>query len=140
MPKKADQKAETPKKTGLKTGTPKKANQKAETPEKGQPKKKQAKRNLSAVARSEKRRPNRRCAACMSVKPKEELIRIVCDKEGKLAVDEQGTGQGRGVYVCRDKSCMSLLQKKRGINRSLRREMPGDVLELIFERLSTYVK
>lgn len=76
----------------------------------------------------------------MNVKPKGELVRIVCNKEGKLSVDEKGNENGRGVYVCKDKDCVSLLQKKRGINRSLRREISADDLESIWERLLIYVE
>ena len=49
--------------------------------------------------------PSRTCIACRRIKPKQELIRLVRNSEGKIEVDIQGKKNGRGSYLCREPSC-----------------------------------
>lgn len=62
----------------------------------------------------------RMCMACRENKPKEELIRVVKQKNGAIFIDETGKADGRGTYVCDNLECLKLLQKKRGLERSFR--------------------
>jgi predicted RNA-binding protein YlxR (DUF448 family) len=39
------------------------------------------------------------------VRPKRELLRIVRSPDFRVAVDESGKRPGRGVYLCRKRSC-----------------------------------
>ena len=50
--------------------------------------------------------PVRTCVACRAVRPKEELIRLVCDAQRRVRVDPVGTAPGRGAYVCPDPRCL----------------------------------
>lgn len=59
-----------------------------------------------------KKIPMRRCIACGTSRPKQELIRIVSGDEG-VAVDPTGRKNGRGAYLCRAESCFALARKKR---------------------------
>ena len=49
--------------------------------------------------------PQRTCVACRKVKPKQQLIRLVCDLEGGVEVDVGGKMAGRGAYLCRAREC-----------------------------------
>jgi hypothetical protein len=49
--------------------------------------------------------PRRTCVACRQGRPKRELIRIVRTPEGDVLVDETGKRNGRGAYLCRQRSC-----------------------------------
>ncbi len=49
--------------------------------------------------------PQRTCVACRQTKPKRELIRIVRTPDGIIHVDETGKANGRGVYLCRNRTC-----------------------------------
>jgi len=49
--------------------------------------------------------PQRTCAACRLVKAKRELIRVVRVPDGRVCVDETGKANGRGAYLCRDRTC-----------------------------------
>jgi hypothetical protein len=49
--------------------------------------------------------PQRTCVACRQIKPKRELIRIVRTPDGVIRVDETGKANGRGIYLCRNRTC-----------------------------------
>ena len=64
--------------------------------------------------------PIRTCLSCGLKRRKGELIRLVLTSEGRLVRDDQGTWQGRGVYVCRNKSCREKLLDNRRLGKSFR--------------------
>jgi len=49
--------------------------------------------------------PQRTCIACRTMRPKRELIRVVRTPEGEVLVDERGKRNGRGTYLCPQRSC-----------------------------------
>ncbi len=69
-----------------------------------------------------KKIPMRRCVACGTSKPKQELIRIVTN-EGEAEVDQTGRKNGRGAYLCKDPSCWELAKKKRLITQEIFEEL-----------------
>ena len=60
-----------------------------------------------------KRIPERMCVACRQMKPKHELVRIVNTADG-VVVDGTGKLNGRGVYLCKCKECISKALKSKG--------------------------
>jgi predicted RNA-binding protein YlxR (DUF448 family) len=64
--------------------------------------------------------PQRTCIGCHAVKPKRELVRIVRAGSGGATVDPTGKAPGRGVDICRAKSCWDSALKKENIGRALR--------------------
>ncbi len=88
----------------------------------------------------DKKIPMRKCVGCMISKPKRELIRIVADKNGTIAIDLKGKAAGRGVYLCLNKECFGQARKKRAIRRSLEIEISEERLNQLFEELSLYEK
>ncbi len=82
--------------------------------------------------------PMRRCVGCMESKPKKELIRIVCNSNGELALDFIGKANGRGVYLCPNAECILMAKKKKAIGRGLERDVDPVQLDKIFEELATY--
>jgi len=83
--------------------------------------------------------PMRRCAGCMESKPKESLIRISYYQE-KLTVDATGRANGRGVYLCRNSSCIETAKKKRAFHRSFRTQFPKTDVDQIFSRLEEEIE
>lgn len=81
------------------------------------------------------RLPMRRCVGCGESKPKNELIRLV-HFEGKLSVDESGRANGRGVYLCKNHACLANAYKRKGIQRSLKREIKPEDLKAVEEKLN----
>lgn len=43
---------------------------------------------------------------------KEELVRLVRTADGAVAVDPAGAAPGRGAYVCREASCLTLARRR----------------------------
>lgn len=60
----------------------------------------------------------RMCAVCREVKGKDELIRIVKQKDN-VSIDLTGKVAGRGAYICKDVGCIAKARKSRAIERSL---------------------
>ncbi len=86
-----------------------------------------------------KRAPQRTCVGCNVSKDKKDLIRIVDTEEG-LRLDVTGKMNGRGVYVCPNKECIALAQKKNGIKRSLKKNIDNEEISALFEELTAYEK
>ena len=66
-----------------------------------------------------KHTPLRMCMSCREMKPKEELFRVV-SLDGTAVVDEKSNIQARGAYVSRTEKCVTLLRKKRCVERHLK--------------------
>lgn len=75
-----------------------------------------------------KKIPMRRCVGCGEMKPKKELIRIVLTEEAAM-VDTTGKKNGRGAYLCADPECLKRARKSKGLERSLKAEIPAQVYE-----------
>lgn len=71
----------------------------------------------------QKKIPMRMCVSCREMKPKRELIRIVCkklpDDETVIGVDLTGKASGRGAYICCDTECLQRAKKSRALERAL---------------------
>ncbi|MFC1534817.1 YlxR family protein [Thermodesulfobacteriota bacterium] len=77
--------------------------------------------------------PIRTCISCGSKYAKNELIRLLLDKEDRLVKDISGKSPGRGVYICKTRSCREQLSKNRRLNRLFRTEKVITISpELIF--------
>ncbi len=64
--------------------------------------------------------PMRTCIACGSKRGQNELIRVILDVEGQLVRDDHGKRQGRGAYVCKNKTCREQMRKNKCLNRAFR--------------------
>ena len=50
--------------------------------------------------------PLRMCIVCRQMKQKQELVRVVKNKEGEVFIDPTFKANGRGAYVCKDQQCI----------------------------------
>jgi predicted RNA-binding protein YlxR (DUF448 family) len=66
--------------------------------------------------------PQRTCIACRKTDPKRQLVRIVRDADGRVAIDTTGKRTGRGAYVCHDPDCWDLALRRGMLVRALRLE------------------
>ncbi|MEA5049868.1 MAG: YlxR family protein [Oscillospiraceae bacterium] len=83
-----------------------------------------------------KKVPIRRCVGCRESKPKKELVRVVRDPDGSIAVDLTGKKSGRGAYVCRSAKCLQAAMKSKALARALECEIGED----IYARLAAEVE
>lgn len=79
--------------------------------------------------------PLRKCIVTNEMKPKQELIRIVRNKDGDVFVDPTGKKNGRGAYLSKD---LAVIQqaKETGI---LNQQFQADIDSGIFDELETLV-
>jgi hypothetical protein len=49
---------------------------------------------------------------CHQRKKKVELIRLIKSSDGAFSVDQTREGDGRGYYLCPDRACLKMAQKK----------------------------
>jgi hypothetical protein len=66
-----------------------------------------------------KRIPLRTCVVTKEQFPKQELLRIVRDKEGNVSVDETGKANGRGAYIKRDLEVLDKAKKSKILEKKL---------------------
>lgn len=62
----------------------------------------------------------RKCISCHEQKDKNELIRIVRDKDKQVSIDESGKKNGRGAYICKNEKCLDNAIKKKLLNSALK--------------------
>jgi predicted RNA-binding protein YlxR (DUF448 family) len=80
--------------------------------------------------------PQRMCVGCREMKEKKQLIRIVRNPEGEVAVDVTGKKSGRGAYICPDIDCLEKAIKNKGIQKALQTEISSEILNDIKVKLS----
>ena len=63
--------------------------------------------------------PMRTCVACMTTRPKRELVRVVRTGDGGLVLDRRGKVSGRGAYLCPSVECVERALKGHRLERAL---------------------
>ncbi len=82
--------------------------------------------------RGKRRRiPERTCVACRRKAPKGMLVRIVRTPEGEIVVDERGKRNGRGAYLCRNRSCWERAIERGSLARALRTALTAEQAEAL---------
>ena len=77
--------------------------------------------------------PLRKCTGCGEMKSKKDLIRILLEPDGNVTVDSTGKKNGRGAYLCKKMSCLKNAVKTRGLERSLKTQLPEGLIEKLKE-------
>ena len=76
-----------------------------------------------------KRIPERTCMGCNEKKTKNDLLRIVKDKEDNIEVDLTGKKNGRGAYICKNESCLDKLIRSKRLNKVFEIEISNEVYD-----------
>ena len=66
-----------------------------------------------------KKIPLRKCVATNERLPKQELVRIVKNNEGKVFIDLTGKANGRGAYLKKSNDAIDICIKKNSLSRAL---------------------
>ncbi len=66
-----------------------------------------------------KKIPQRSCVVCRAQKNKNELLRIVKNKQNEIKIDTLGKEPGRGAYICYSEQCLEKAQKSKKIEKAL---------------------
>ena len=73
--------------------------------------------------------PLRKCVVTQEMKPKQELIRVVRNKEGEVFVDITGKKNGRGAYVSNQLDVVEKAKKSNILERHLDTKIDDSVYE-----------
>ncbi len=71
--------------------------------------------------------PLRRCVITNERLPKQEMIRVVRNKEGIFSVDLTGKLNGRGAYLKKTKTVILKAQKTKKLDRHLEGSVPEEI-------------
>ena len=88
----------------------------------------------------EKKKPIRTCVCCRREFTKNELMRVVATKDGKVFLDESKKANGRGAYICGEESCMKKLAKSKALDRALKTPISSEVYALIADGIAAAKK
>ena len=75
----------------------------------------------------QKKIPTRKCVGCGEMKEKKDLIRVIKTPEDEILLDVTGKANGRGAYICNNAECLRKALKNRGLERSLKAQIPEEV-------------
>ena len=75
--------------------------------------------------------PQRTCVVCRMQKNKNELLRIVKNKENIIKVDGNGKEPGRGAYICYSMECLEKAKKSKRLEKALEIKIEDEVYEQI---------
>lgn len=78
-----------------------------------------------------KKIPLRRCVVTKEQLPKQELLRVVKNKENNVFVDLTGKANGRGAYIKKDVNVLKTAKDKKILERALESQISEEVYEEI---------
>lgn len=64
------------------------------------------------------------------MREKKAMMRVLKCEEG-IILDTTGKKNGRGAYLCKSAECLKLAAKNRGLERSLKVQIPKEVYEAL---------
>lgn len=76
-----------------------------------------------------KRLPERTCIGCNMSKNKNELLRIVKNKENVISVDLTGKKNGRGAYICANIECLEKAMKSKRLSKVFSQNIDNEIYE-----------
>ena len=71
--------------------------------------------------------PQRSCVICRTQKNKNELLRIVRNKDNIIKIDEKGKESGRGAYICYNMNCLEKAKKTKKLEKSLETKIDENI-------------
>lgn len=83
-----------------------------------------------------KKIPMRKCTGCNEMREKKSMIRVLKCEDG-IVLDTTGKKNGRGAYLCRSAECFSKAVKSKGLERSLKVQIPKAVYENLEKEFDT---
>ena len=82
-----------------------------------------------------KKSPQRQCIGCGEMKNKKDMLRVLKTADGEITLDATGKKNGRGAYLCFDRECLEKAIKGRGLERSFKMAVSGEVYEKLGKEL-----
>lgn len=76
-----------------------------------------------------KKQPQRTCMGCNVKKDKNQLIRIVKNKDNEISIDRTGKKDGCGAYICDDVKCLERLMKSKRLDKVFEMTVSQEIFE-----------
>ena len=83
-----------------------------------------------------KKVPLRQCVGCGEMKGKRDMMRVLKTAENEICLDITGKKNGRGAYVCKSRECLQKARKNKGLERSFKMSIPGEVYDTLEEEFN----
>ena len=88
-----------------------------------------------------KKKPQRSCVSCRTVRDKNELLRVVVTPDGEVAYDPTGKLAGRGAYLCRNEECITAeLKKAAKLSKGLKKPLTDEEIKELAKSLLESIK
>ena len=88
-----------------------------------------------------KKKPQRSCVSCRTVRDKSDLLRVVMTPEGDVVYDPTGKLAGRGAYLCRNEECITQeLKKAARLSKGLKKPLTEDEIKALAQSLMESIK
>ncbi len=83
-----------------------------------------------------KKKPQRSCVSCRTVRDKSDLLRVVVTPDGDVVYDPTGKLAGRGAYLCPDEGCITAeLKKAAKLSKGLKKPLTEDEIKELAKSL-----
>ena len=83
-----------------------------------------------------KKKPQRSCVSCRTVRDKNDLLRVVVTPEGDVVYDPTGKLAGRGAYLCRNEECITAeLKKAAKLSKGLKKPLTDEEIKALAKSL-----
>ena len=81
-----------------------------------------------------KKIPQRKCINCGNLYDKNDLLRVVNNKDLGVVIDETGKLNGRGAYICKNNECLKEVKKNNKLDRVFKQKID----DKLYEELEAY--
>lgn len=93
---------------------------------------------MKTTRTNSKKIPKRQCVGCGENKEKKEMLRVIKNMENEILLDGTGKKNGRGAYICKSTDCLLKAMKTKGLERSLKCQVPKDVYDRLQEEMKQF--
>ena len=88
-----------------------------------------------------KKKPQRSCVSCRTVRDKSDLLRVVVTPDGDVVYDPTGKLAGRGAYLCRNEECITAeLKKAAKLSKGLKKPLTEEEIKELAKSLLESIK
>ena len=88
-----------------------------------------------------KKKPQRSCVSCRTVREKKDLLRVVVTPEGEVVYDPTGKLAGRGAYLCPNEECITQeLKKAAKLSKGLKKPLTDEEIKALAQSLLGSIK
>jgi len=77
----------------------------------------------------------RMCFICRNKFNKNEMLRLVKNSQGDIALDKTGKMDGRGAYICKCGECLNKIKNRKILNKAFKCEFPEEIYKKLCEDL-----